>query len=219
MCTASWRWEDEKPELWFNRDEQRNRPAALPPQTDANGATYPIDPQGGGTWIFVNRHGLVGALLNGYTPAPLGPLRSRGLLLRKLSGCAGVSDFASGLDQELHQHRYASCYLIALQDRAALWHWDGDALHLLPVDLPMLTTSSFDRDSVCAARRSRFLSLVKEPKHPLRVELERFHSWKDPVFPHRSVLMSRLDARTVSRATTKEGGKGLVLEVQALEEI
>lgn len=50
-----------------NRDEQRTRPAGLPPIVRTIGGrrvACPIDPESGGTWIGVNDAGLVFALLN-----------------------------------------------------------------------------------------------------------------------------------------------------------
>jgi hypothetical protein len=48
--------------LAFNRDEQRTRPAALPPQTRRYGgrtAVLPVDPVSDGTWIALSDVGLV----------------------------------------------------------------------------------------------------------------------------------------------------------------
>lgn len=214
MCTASWRWEHGEPELWFNRDEQRSRPPALPPRTDANGATYPMDPQGGGTWIFVNRHGLIGALLNGYTPPPPGSLRSRGLLLKELADCESPETFGLRLAESVQTNLYASFYVLALRDTAQIWHWDGTTLAPRTSDLPMLTTSSFAAETVLAARHARFLEIVKAPSHPARNELDSFHAWHDTAAPHRSVHMSRPDARTVS-LTRISGGQLEYLPIHA----
>ena len=66
-----------------NRDEQYDRPSAPPQRLD----TVPTiiagrDLRAGGTWLGINRHGLLAAMLNrrinGGLPAP--DARSRGLL-------------------------------------------------------------------------------------------------------------------------------------------
>ncbi|MCC5843194.1 MAG: NRDE family protein [Verrucomicrobia bacterium] len=208
MCTASWRLATGNAELWFNRDEQRCRPAALPPHTDDKGATYPIDPQGGGTWIFVNRHGLIAALLNGYTSPPPGPLRSRGLLLKELSDCADLNAFSFHLTQAVALDRYNAFQVIALQHTARVWQWDGRELREQDVPLPMLTSSSFEPESVGNARRTHYVDTVRDPLRPTGAELDAFHAWHDPVKPHVSVRMSRSVARTVSfvRVRVQSGG-------------
>src|SRR5262249_11399645 len=53
--------------LACNRDEQRTRPPALPPQVRRFGrrwAAFPVDPVGGGTWVAVNDTGLAMTVLN-----------------------------------------------------------------------------------------------------------------------------------------------------------
>lgn len=198
MCSVSWRWEAGKPELWCSRDEQRCRPPALPPQTHENGVVCPLDPQGGGTWIFANRHGLIGVLLNGYTPAPPGPLRSRGLLLRDLSESERICDVAQQLKMILNANRTNTFYLLVLQDVARLWHWNGAVLREQEVGNPMISSSSVDTEAVLAIRHAHYLKSVQDPLHPTRKELDAFHAWQDPLRPHASVRMSRNDARTVS---------------------
>lgn len=205
MCTASWRWENGEPELWFSRDEQRTRPASLPPRTDAAGATYAVDPQGGGTWLFVNRHGLIGALLNGYGPRPPGPLRSRGLLLKGLSDCGDLETVRGRLELALAEHRYNSFYVVALQDSVKIWHWDGDSLTEHVQEEAMLTTSSYETERVVAARKAYFRETVRDPRHPSAEELKRFHGWRDGERPYVSVRMERADACTVSVARISGG--------------
>ena len=63
--------------LAFNRDEQRTRPAALPPQVRQFGgrtALMPVDPVSDGTWLAVNDAGLVLALHNVNPPGGSAPL-------------------------------------------------------------------------------------------------------------------------------------------------
>ena len=57
MCTVTLMRYDGGVRLACNRDERRDRPAALPPTSYACGkqrAIFPVDPVGGGTWIGVN---------------------------------------------------------------------------------------------------------------------------------------------------------------------
>ncbi len=69
MCTVSWLLHDAGYEVFFNRDEQKGRAIANPPAVfDREGTRYmmPVDPDGGGTWIAMNQHGLSLCLLNYY---------------------------------------------------------------------------------------------------------------------------------------------------------
>jgi len=66
----------------MNRDEQRSRVAALPPQrreTPSGATLYPFEP-GGGTWISTNTYGVTLGLLNvcGFPRTAPGPPTSRG---------------------------------------------------------------------------------------------------------------------------------------------
>ncbi|NKB23842.1 MAG: hypothetical protein GKR87_05585 [Kiritimatiellae bacterium] len=61
MCTVTWLHDTHRYEVFFNRDEQRTRLPASPPQIRIrNHMKYmaPIDEQAGGSWIGVNEGGL-----------------------------------------------------------------------------------------------------------------------------------------------------------------
>ncbi len=69
MCTVTWTTRADGYDLFFNRDEHRARSTAQGPQTHSRpGARViaPVDPDGGGTWLAVNEHGLSHCLLNYY---------------------------------------------------------------------------------------------------------------------------------------------------------
>ncbi|RZW26226.1 MAG: hypothetical protein EX260_01565, partial [Desulfobulbaceae bacterium] len=106
MCTLSW-WHTERAYgVFFNRDESIRRSVAEPPaarKQDGLVHLSPHDPDGGGTWIFANRAGLIGCLLNNYQ-APFKALQpvSRGLLLRSLAGQPAVAAAADAVEQMDH---------------------------------------------------------------------------------------------------------------------
>ena len=69
MCTASWWVGVEETTLCFNRDDRKYRPRAKAPavvETAGAVCLAPIDPQGGGTWLSVNRFGNSAFVLNNY---------------------------------------------------------------------------------------------------------------------------------------------------------
>jgi hypothetical protein len=73
--------------LLCNRDERRTRPAALPPAIHlvrGTTALFPVDPEGGGTWIGVNDAGLAVTLLNTYIRRP-GPATVDATRIREFS--------------------------------------------------------------------------------------------------------------------------------------
>ena len=108
MCTVTIVPYDDGFRLVCNRDERRDRPAAIPPmdrRLPHRTAIYPQDPLGGGTWVGANDAGLVAALLNrsvnAGAPGGERPLRSRGLIIPPLLDASSVTeavDMAADLD-------------------------------------------------------------------------------------------------------------------------
>ena len=87
MCTVSFYKGNSKVIITSNRDENINRPLALPPTkiTLEHSIVYcPLDPLHNGTWFVINHKGNVFVLLNGaeqkHTPNPR-YRKSRGLIL------------------------------------------------------------------------------------------------------------------------------------------
>ena len=207
MCSISWQTHPQGYDLFFNRDEQRDRPAAESPKLfrDSAGLAYlaPIDPQGGGTWIFLNAFGLTGAVLNAYevdSPPDLKNPASRGQLLRSLTHTANVGAFQAELSIRLGQNAYPPCYLFALdhQHTTGLWIWTGERLEPLPMPtLNFFTTSSFQSDEVRARREQAFKKTLGEPPHTPDA-LEAFHLDAKSHLSAFDIRMSRPDARSVS---------------------
>ena len=208
MCSISWQFHPEGYDLFFTRDEQRSRPTAAAPRMNktVEGASYlaPTDPQGGGTWIFVNEHGLTGALLNAYeltsrTPTAEAP-RSRGRLLASLAATTTVETFGRDLAKRIALHPYAPCYLFAMAPVGGVgcWLWDGHALSARPIpESPFFTTSSVRSAEVCAHRSERFQHELGQPPYS-PATLERFHRDTDSRLSAFDIRMSRPDARSVS---------------------
>lgn len=195
--------------LLCNRDERRSRPLALPPRIHELGgcrAAFPVDPQGGGTWIGVNGAGLAVALLNVRRAASVATSqssRSRGLIVRELLsratlGCA--IETLKRLDARafepfkvvvVHDRRVA----VATSDEAALVRCREGSL-----DRPLLFTSSSLGDDVVAAPRKRLFErlVVRNATGWLEGQMH-FHAHHWPHRPEISVCMVRRDALTVSR--------------------
>lgn len=206
MCTVSWLIKQNSYHLFFNRDEQRSRSKALPPQhfnINDVAVLMPKDPDGGGSWISVNEWGFSLCLLNFYQgEIPNGPLYSRGQLLKSLSYCADINGFTGQL-ASLDLKRYAPFTILAFERLSAEEHhvglcvksyqWDGRKLLELNASSP-LTSSSVEFEDVSAARMTNFYASSANTA----LQHIRYHSGHHPEKGHQSVCMHRGDAKTVS---------------------
>jgi uncharacterized protein with NRDE domain len=101
-----------------NRDENRGR-ETLPPQVHAEAAAPAqwlggLDRQAGGTWLGLNRFGLIVAVTNRpKTDVPPG-VRSRGLLCRQLLTARTVEQALTMARHEMDEHTFAGFNLLML---------------------------------------------------------------------------------------------------------
>ncbi len=207
MCTLTWQpttTADGGYEVVFSRDEQRTRPIAEAPRYRTAGKRLmvaPLDPLGGGTWIFANERGITGCMLNRYDEddrsAPDAAIRatSRGRLLLGLADAEGQQDLADGIAQGMASARYLPFILWVMLPGvgATIWVWDGAMLAQKPAPSEgILTTSAYNGPAVRRAREAAYASRL-----PLR-DLDGFHRASDGPADAFGVRMSRPDARTVS---------------------
>ncbi len=225
MCTLSWWRTNGSYGVLFNRDESIRRLEADPPAVHQKGTcSYlsPTDPDGGGTWIWVNHHGLIGCILNNYSvPDPMQhtPV-SRGLLLASLAGhdcLASVEDALTGNIYDFRQYRgfhlffYEGLHCLLLSwDTIALKNRSGDALQ------PPITTSGFSPDEVIGYRLDLYHREVIEGPGNHVDNLIRFHRQHDPGRPAHSVLMARAEARTVSQSCIEVGQRQILFSYAAV---
>ncbi len=202
MCTLTYLLDDIGYELFFNRDEQRIRVPAIPPTfNQSKNAIYPIDPQGGGTWIGVNQQGLTLALLNYYQASYSNNRHvvSRGQLILSLLHTKGdIIEQLKAMDLQVYQPFQLCIFPKGLSINKHKVHhvkWAGSKLLFLDVSLP-ITSSSIDIDEVFKIRRYIFNQIVSA-KTPSSSQLKNFHFSTEPTAVH-SVNMQRSDAQTVS---------------------
>jgi hypothetical protein len=207
MCTLTYLLNQNGYELFFNRDEQRTRLLAMPPQPhQIDNAIYPIDPQGGGTWIAVTKQGMSLALLNNYQAVVSinkDNVMSRGqLILSLLQNQESVIKQLKVMDLEVFQPFQLCVFPDTLSKDNPTIHcvkWDGSELVDVSVDVKAdlpITSSSIDFIDVSKKRRSRFIGTV-DINNPHSNQHRDFHFSTEKNGQY-SVNMQREDARTVS---------------------
>jgi hypothetical protein len=199
--------------LVTNRDELLTRPAGEPPQRQALGprraAIWPVDPASGGTWVAATDGALVLAMLNANPdppPAPPDPSvhRSRGLIIPTVVESIDAARAAACL-HDMDLTPYQPFRLVAADVmRVVVARWDGAELSL----------ESHGMEPVCVVSSGLGDHLVQEPRlglwdemvvnagtSPATQDAFHAHTWADR--PQVSVMMSREDAKTVSRTTVR----------------
>jgi uncharacterized protein with NRDE domain len=191
--------------LSFNRDEQRSRPAAVPPQRGQAGrrlAVYPRDPVSQGAWLGLNDAGFVAALLNINLLVPWRntPKVSRGRVVPWLLELASVEAALERLFG-LEVHGFAPFRVVLLRNEwIAQFSWDGRRTSIVaPSRLSSATffTSSALGDALVDPPRRRLFKAVAG-NFSSDIAQDAFHSRRDAKHPELGVNMSRRDAATVS---------------------
>lgn len=188
--------------LLMNRDERRLRPAARPPavhQTRFGAAIWPSDPIGGGTWVAVTSAGLAFALLNvdAHRRRPDG--LSRGLVIPALADARSMGEVVerwSRLDTQV----FAPFRLVAVsREHLAVCQSGEREVSVSHLGRAHLFASSALGDALVEPPRSElFHALLRQEADPWRAQTRlHHHLWPDR--RHLSVMMSRVDACTVSQ--------------------
>ena len=206
MCTVSWL---SRPpggyEVFFNRDEQPNRPAIGPERSLAEGVPYlaPHDVEAGGTWIAVNAFGVTVSMTNRYPrPAPAPPASpvSRGLLLASLVDAASLAEVEHRVHQ-LRLERYRPFAIAAFDPTASPMslRWDGSSVTAERHPDPglVLTSSGASPPGLQATREGVFTEAID--RGGLTTDtLSQVHRSHRPERGPLSVCMHRPEAATVS---------------------
>jgi hypothetical protein len=211
-----------------NRDEQRSRPAALPPEVRTFGglrAILPIDPAGGGTWVAVNEAGLALTLLNvNHTAASRAgnqpTRRSRGRIIPTLLGSTNVPDAVARFAAvRLTDHDPFRLVVADPQCRIEITS-DGRRADLRrnDADRPLMFTSSGLGDRLVAAPRRDLFDQLVAAAPDLAAAQDAFHRHRWPRLPHLSVDMCRADARTVSRTVVEVSYEAVSMRYASMPE-
>lgn len=206
MCTVSFVPKSHEFYVAMNRDEKRDRLAALIPavvEIESRRALFPYDPIGG-TWISVNDAGLCLALINWHRiqRKPKNDILSRGLVVRELAGKSSADEIATSV-KKLPLRKLRPFRLIVIapdQMRVTEWRWNLERLTKCDHAWQQQHwfSSGFDehraeveRAKICASEKT------KATEHTLKRlrQLHRSHAPKRGPF---SICMHRSDAATVS---------------------
>jgi hypothetical protein len=206
--------------LVVNRDERRTRPVAWPPQVvhwDGMPVVCPVDPEGGGTWVAASAAGVAFALCsaNGAAPSAVPP----GLLIPRLASASSAGDAVARL-QRMDLSGWAAFTLLVTgpDGHYVARHARGRALGLEPAHAPLVVSSSLlGDDLVEAPRRDLFASMLQTGRSAREAQ-DRFHAHAWPDRRHLSVVMSRVDARTVSRTAVTLGREHVTMNYEPLIE-
>ena len=204
--------------MMHSRDELRSRSAESKPkwQTLESGqrACWPIDPDGGGTWVGVREDGLLLGLLNlnlsddELDPEMPTPTRTRGLVIPALMNTESLDDAIETLDEMdligMSPFRLVMCAPDESGSlRYAVARFDGMQL-TMPTMLgagktPDCWASSGLGDDLVQCRIPIFEQMVvQDPSVDSQSAYHQFQ-WDDQ--PEYSVMMSRENARTSSVTT------------------
>jgi len=206
MCTVSFLPKSQGFCLAMNRDEKRDRFAALAPavvDVESRRAIFPREPAGG-TWISANDAGICLALINWHRIErdPKNDVLSRGIVVRELAGKSSADEIATAM-MKLPLRNLRPFRLIAIapaETRVVEWRWNLKRLtrrnhawrrrHWFSSGLDE-RRAEFERQRVCAAATNQEAA---GSVNSLR-RLHRSHAPERGAF---SICMHRLDASTIS---------------------
>jgi hypothetical protein len=206
MCTVSFLPKSQGFYLAMNRDEKRDRFAALAPavvHVKSRRAIFPREPAGG-TWISANDAGICLALINWHRIErdPKNDVLSRGIVVRELAGKSSADEIATAV-MKLPLRNLRPFRLIAIapaETRVVEWRWNLKRLarhnhawrrrHWFSSGLDE-RRAEFERQRVCAAATNReSAGSVKS--------LRRLHRSHAPERGPFSICMHRPDSSTIS---------------------
>lgn len=213
MCTVTFIPSGNDIFLTANRDEQRERPPALPPviyRMNGREIVFPKDTRAGGTWFAINENGngvvfLNGALENHVHQPPY--RKSRGLiLLDLLSGLSAVAEF----DKADLNHIEPFTAIITEGRKLYICRWNGSSKsrYKLNENLPYIWSSVTLYDPLTIEKRQQwFTSWISKNPNPSLEEIMHFHQHTGDGDSNNDLMMNRdnkLFTHSISAARISE---------------
>jgi hypothetical protein len=186
----------------MNRDERRLRPVAQPPsvhQVGTSRAIWPTDPEGGGTWIAATDAGMVLLVMNVDGSRRRPEFLSRGLLIPTLADAGSVDELHRRW-RRLDVTAFAPFRLVAVtrEALAVFTPTRAEARVSSIGGAHLFASSSLGDEEAESTRGELFARLLRSEIDPWTAQT-RFHQHAWPDRRHLSVMMSRVDACTVSQ--------------------
>jgi hypothetical protein len=216
--------------LGMNRDERRTRSPALELRSLGDGAlraAFPVDPDGGGTWIASRRDGLTLALMNQYdrvsSELDATPI-SRGTLIPKLLSAVDLTAAFARLPEILASlpGPVRPFWMIGIEPGKGpilSYRWRGvlasAEFEARTREDSIFSSSSWNPDESVAYRSESFRNLIAREVRPL--SQERIRAFLTTVIPgHETtgVAMRRPESRTVSTTIVALMAEGYRLEYE-----
>jgi hypothetical protein len=202
MCTLTILRENGRVLVTMNRDDVATREEAPPqlwPNTDPE-FIAPRDVQAGGTWIGVNRHGVIACLLNRYDAAPKGKQSRGGIVIEAMRGSSIEASVSAVNSLELGAYSPFTCVVVA-QRGAARLDWDGACIRrgdfATGAEIVMATSSSWRVEEVKAQREALFQDMMSNGGDAAG-NLAAFHSRRVPEGEAWAPMMLRPQSQTKS---------------------
>jgi len=218
MCTVSVICSQDSQDagLWLvsSRDELHGRMPSLEPRVHRLGerqALFPLDPEGGGTWVGVNDLGTAVSLLNhypAYVPEPAHKQSRGDLVVRLLAATDARKALAALAGEDLSG--YGSCKLVMVSAAGVLTTltWDGQEVVVLQHDVPQVwASSSTHHRAANDHRRSLFFQQQPQTFETLQV----FHRDQSHSNSALNVFMHSPEARTVSVTAVHVAAAGIAM--------
>lgn len=223
MCTLSWIAGRGGYQVFFSRDELRSRRPAEPPRVEVVDGTRflaPRDGEAGGTWIFVNEHGVAACLLNLFHDHPFPPGRepiSRGRLVLGLAAAPSVAAARRIVEAtDLSRYQPFTLALFGVGETPIALRSEGAAP--VPValgdDALPLTSSGHDAEGVARSRRGTLARCAALQGGITPEALDSFHRSHHPDRGPYSPCMHRAEAATVSLTAISADRQSVSLSYQ-----
>ena len=219
MCTVSFLPKSQGFYLAMNRDEKRERFAAVAPAIVELGSHRAIFPreQTGGTWISANDSGVCLALINWHRikHKPKNDMLSRGLVVKELAGISTAHEIAA-LVKKLPVRKLRPFRLIAIllgEKRVIEWRWDLQRLAIRNHEWRRQHwfSSGFDEDRAEIERHRVCEDANDHASADSLTWLRRLHRSHAPKRGPFSICMHRRDAATVSYSEVAVGPRSVVM--------
>lgn len=162
MCTVTILPGGHSTLITMNRDEQINREEEKPAWRDYEGVKIaaPLDIDSSGTWVGLNREGVVACLLNRYDDVDSYFARSRGDIVFDILKQGDLPSIYKWIENEFNYSGYNPFKVLIVKDSHLLvYDFDGNSFsnQNQPLDTPiMFTSSSWKAEDVVRWRHEQF---------------------------------------------------------------